>query len=105
MTPTQLSLRKMREEGYMSAVVEKWNPHVGIRQDLFGFIDILGVGENGTLAVQSTSYDGVSARVKKIEHEDNFDKLNAVRKAGWKIEVHGWRKVKNKWEARVVDLS
>jgi hypothetical protein len=38
-SPTQLSLKKLREEGYTVAVVEHWNSFARIRQDLFGFID------------------------------------------------------------------
>ena len=55
MSPTQLSIRHLKENGYLVAVVEKWNPFVKIRQDLFGFIDVLAIRENETLAVQVTS--------------------------------------------------
>ena len=66
LTPTQRTLAYLREEGYLCAIVEKWNPHVKIRQDLFGFIDILAIKKGETLAVQCTS-TGVAARVKKIQ--------------------------------------
>jgi hypothetical protein len=101
-SPTQLSLKNLKDRGYRAAVVEKWNPHARIRQDLYGFIDLLGVGGNETIAVQSTSYSHVSERVTKIAEAEA---LPDVRKAGWKIEVHGWRKVKNRWEVRIVDVS
>lgn len=101
-SPTTRSLAKLREEGYTAGIVEKWNPHARIRQDLFGFIDVLAIKPNETLAVQTTSYSGVSARVKKIQESDH---VAAVRDAGWRIEVHGWRKVKNRWVCRVVDIS
>ena len=55
MSPTQLSIRHLKENGYLVSVVEKWNPFVKIRQDLFGFIDVLAIRENETLAVQVTS--------------------------------------------------
>ena len=42
-SPTQLSLKKLREEGYIVAVVEHWNSFARIRQDLFGFIDLLAL--------------------------------------------------------------
>ena len=42
-SPTQLSLKKLREEGYTVAVVEHWNSFARIRQDLFGFIDLLAL--------------------------------------------------------------
>jgi len=104
-SPTQLSLKRLRDAGFKAGVVEKWNMHAKIRQDFLGFVDIIGVGELGTIAVQSTSYSNVSSHIKKIEDPKLAENLAAVRKAGWTIEVHGWRKVKNRWQCRVVDLS
>lgn len=102
-TPTQLTLRHLRGQGYTAEVTERWNPHAMIRQDLFGFIDILAVRDNQTLAVQTTSAANVSSRVKKIALCQHVD---AIREAGWVIRVHGWRKVGNRWElARDVDCS
>jgi hypothetical protein len=103
-TPTQLTLRRLRENGWpLVEVVETWNPHARIRNDLFGFIDVVAVGPAGTLAVQATSAANVSARVKKIADHPN---LAAVREAGWILEVWGWRKHNNRWElSRKVDIS
>jgi GMP synthase-like glutamine amidotransferase len=101
-SPTQLSLKRLREEGYLCEVVEKWNQFARIRQDLFGFIDIIAISEGQILGVQSTSYSNISARVAKITDHEN---LPMVRKAGIRIEVHGWRKVKNRWEVKIVDMS
>ena len=102
MTPTELTLRYLKNEGYQAAVVEKWNPHARIRQDLFGFVDILAVKEGETLAVQATSYTNTAARVKKIAE---LETVPAVRKAGWTIWVMGWRKVSNRWTPRIIDCS
>lgn len=103
MSPTQRSLKLLREQGYQVDVTEHWNAFARIRQDLFGFIDLLALRDGETLAVQTTSYSNVSARVKKITDHEN---LSFVRKAGWGISVHGWHKSKSgKWEVRIVDLS
>lgn len=103
MTPTQRTLKKLKDEGWTTAIVEKWNPHAMIRQDLFGIIDILAIKDDTTLAVQVTSSSNVSARVKKITEHDNTP---ALRKAGWKILVHGWRKnSKKQWVIKEIDLS
>ena len=102
MSPTELSLKRLRADGWLAAVVEKWNPHVKIRQDLFGFIDLIAVCAEGTLAIQATSYSNLASRVRKITDSEN---LGAVREAGWKVEVWGWRKVKNRWQCRIVDIS
>jgi hypothetical protein len=102
MTPTQRSLAYLRDEGYLVAIVEHWNPFARIRQDLFGFIDLLAIRRDETLAVQVTA-SGVSSRVKKIEASPH---LGRVREAGWKIFVHGWRKnAAGKYVMRIVDLS
>ena len=102
LTPTQRTLAYLREQGYLCAIVEKWNPHVKIRQDLFGFIDILAIKKNETLAVQCTS-TGVAARVKKIQESEY---LSRVREAGWKILIVGWSKnSKGKYVMRLLDIS
>jgi hypothetical protein len=101
-SPTARSLAALRERGYLVATVEKWNPHARIRQDLFGFIDLLAIRDGETLAVQVTA-SGVSARVKKITESAT---LPIVRKAGWRILVHGWRKNSaGRYVLREVDLS
>lgn len=103
MTPTQRSLKHLRAEGYLAEVVEKWIPQARIRKDLYGFIDVLAIKEGEVLGVQVTSGSNVSARLKKIADHENVD---AVRKAGIRIEVHGWRKnAKNRYVLRVVDVS
>ena len=102
LTPTQRTLAYLREQGYLCAIVEKWNPHVKIRQDLFGFIDILAIKKDETLAVQCTS-TGVAARVKKIQESEY---LSRVREAGWKILIVGWSKnSKGKYVMRLLDIS
>lgn len=86
-TPTQRTLAEMRSRGYACEVVERWNPFAKIRQDLFGFIDVLCLGDNEVIGVQATSAGNVAARVRKIAEHDN---VAAVRKAGIRLLVHGW---------------
>lgn len=101
-SPTQRSLNLLRENGYLAEVVERWNPFAKVRHDLFGVIDILGVHpEHGTLAVQTTSVGNLAARVQKVQESPHLENL---KRAGWKIEVHGWRKPSKKertWTVRV----
>lgn len=103
MTPTQRTMDLLRKDGYLVAAVEKWNPHARIRQDLFGFIDVLAIRDGETLAVQTTSASNMSARVKKIaDHEST----QMVRNAGWRILIHGWRKSSaGKWVCNIKDVS
>lgn len=102
LSPTALSKRHLEADGWLLAVVERWNPHARIRQDLFGFIDLLAVRAGETLAVQSTSADHVSHRVTKIAESPN---VGIVREAGWAIHVHGWSKKQGRWVLREVDVS
>ena len=101
-SPTQRSLKYLRESGYTVAIVEYFNYFTKRRHDLFQFADLLAIRENEVLLVQVTSGSNVSARIKKITENEH---IAAVRKAGMRVEVHGWRKLKAGWQARVVDLS
>lgn len=103
-SPTQRSLKLLRERGYRCAIVEKWNPHAQIRQDLFGFIDILAIKKGETLAVQTTSDhgDSVSSHIRKIA---DAEAIGDVREAGWRIVVHGWSKKDGRWFCKEVDIS
>lgn len=103
MTPTQRSLKHMRDQGYTASVVEHWNPFARIRQDLFGIIDVVCLGIGETVGVQTTSLANVSARVKKISECEH---LGALRRAGWRLVVHGWGRGKDgKYRLREVDVS
>src|SRR3990170_3605571 len=90
MTPTQRSLAYLRRAGWTVAIVEHYNSWVKIRQDLFGFADLLAFkpGE-APLLVQTTSGTNVSARLQKIRQ----NKIAALwLEAGFLIHVHGWAK-------------
>ena len=102
-SPTQLSLKLLRDQGYTVAIVEHWNAFARIRQDLFGFIDILALKDKEVLAIQTTTATNMSARVTKI---GNSEYVGAVREAGWTIHVHGWHQDdKKKWHCKVKDVS
>jgi hypothetical protein len=102
-SPTKLSLAELRKDCDAVQVVEHWNQFAKIRQDLFGVVDILALRGEETIAVQSTSWANVSARVKKIAESPL---IGAIRMAGWKFYVHGWKKNKaGRYECKVVDVS
>jgi hypothetical protein len=79
-SPTQLTLKWLRDEGYLAEVVEKWLPGANIRKDLWGWCDIVAIREGETVAVQCTSWDNISSSVQKIAESDT---VGPVRKAGW----------------------
>ena len=90
MSPTQRSKKFMEKQGYLCAITERWNPHVNIRQDLFGFIDMIAIKGDDVLAIQTTSGSNVSARIKKIVSLHTAGVwLESVHR---RIVVHGWSK-------------
>ena len=103
-SPTQRSLKYLRDLGYVAQVVEHWNYFAKIRQDLFGIIDIVAIhpDKSGVLGVQTTSATNLSARVQK-------SKLNKVLpiwiKAGNFFEVHGWGLKGKKGEKKTYQLG
>ena len=103
-SPTQLSLKHIRKTCDCVQVVEVWNSFTRTRKDLFGFIDILALEGETTIAIQSTSWANVSARAKKIAESPL---VGFVRDAGWKIVIHGWRKnpKNNRYELKELDVS
>ncbi len=100
-TPTQRSLKLMRERGYYAEVVERWVPVIRVRRDFAGVIDILCLGDKSVVGVQATSYSNTSARVRKIVEHENYA---VIQRAGIRVLVHGWRKVKNRWECKEIEL-
>jgi hypothetical protein len=102
-SPTQRSLEYLRELGYHCAIVEKWNSFTKVRQDLWGWCDILAIRKDEVLAVQVTSGSHVAERIRKIQNSDTVSK---VRDAGIRIEIHGWSKnSKGRYVIRVEDIS
>lgn len=101
-SPTQRSLKLMRDKGYYSEVVERYNSFTKKRNDFAGFLDILCLGDGEVVGVQTTSYSNMSARVKKIREHEN---LNFVLNSGIRILVHGWHKVGNRWQVKEVEIS
>jgi len=102
-SPTQLTLKKWRKAGYLCAVVEKWNMHAKIRQDLFGCIDVIAIGPGETVGIQCTSYSNVSARVKKFASMP--ETVAALRDGNWRLMLEGWHKPKHRLISREVDCS
>lgn len=95
---------RLRRDGYLVAVVEKWNPWTKTRHDLYGIGDLLAIRDDETLLVQATSKANVSHRIVKI-HANAF--LPRLLRAGWRVEVHGWAKAARtgRFECRVVEIS
>ena len=96
---TQRTIRELKNRGYVCAVVEKWNafagPH-GIRQDLFGIIDVLALDpERGVIGVQCCS-GGMADHIKKITEERIQETTDWLETPGTGLEIWSWRKLKKK---------
>lgn len=89
MTPTQRTLAECRKRGWTAAVVEKWNPHARIRQDLFGCIDILALTPSGVLGIQACAGSSHAARRTKALAEP---RLATWLRSGCTFAVWSWSK-------------
>lgn len=143
LSPTQRTLRALREQGRIAAITEKWNPwagplkkdrdgnlvdgsRVGVRQDLFGFVDVLTLDPaRGFVAVQACSGNprshirkicGESPRSGDVGEDHRQDEIYEAARAwliaGGFIEVWCWRKVLVKrggkakvWAPRVTEIT
>ncbi len=116
LSPTQRTLAALRNRGCLCAIVEKWNqyagPH-GIRQDLFGFIDVLAIepGVSGCVGVQCCAVSGMAAHRRKIV-EDCAEDAETWLQAENRIELWGWAKRKRKrggvavvWKPTVEEIT
>jgi hypothetical protein len=108
LSPTQRTLKALREQGVICGIVERYLANVGpfgVRNDLFGIIDIIALHpEKGIVGIQSCG-QSYSAHMKGMLEGDERDvgrdlsKPEACRewiKAGGVLQLWGWRKVKLK---------
>lgn len=104
LSPTQRSLKLLRDRGYKPWIVERYISFCRTRVDFFGIADIFAIHPDtgDMVVVQTTSLSNLGARIKKIEDHEN---VALLRKAGIGIQCHGWRKLKSGWTAKEVDLS
>jgi len=112
---TQRTIRELKNNGRVCAIVEKWNPYVGkhgVRQDLFGIIDVLALDpERGVVGVQCCS-GSFAAHYKKITEKMSQETLDWLQTPGTVLEIWSWRKVKMKrkgkamvWRPRIVEIT
>ena len=93
-SPTQRTMKKLREDGYKPWIVEKFNrfagPH-GVRQDMFGVIDIVATRPGRILGVQSCgqAFSAHDRDLMGVKRKDCYDWMEA----GGELELWGWRKI------------
>ena len=113
MSPTSRTLRTLKAQGTIAGIVEKFNqfagPH-GIRQDLFGFIDVIAMDpERGIVGVQCCARSGHAAHRTKILENALAPEWLAC---GGRIEIWSWAKQKVKrggkaerWTPKVEEIT
>lgn len=121
---TARTKRFLEGQGVIVGMTERFNPYggapkndgtgttFGIRQDLFGFIDMIALypGSRGIVAIQSTGPSGHSSHRNKIINECT-ELAEAWLKSGGKIELWSWNKRKlnggkaERWVPRVEEIT
>ena len=100
---TQKTLRYLREQGLIVDKAERFNPYAGkfgIRQDLFGFIDLIALDpQEGIIGIQSTSGNQHSKHRKAIIENENVEEWL---KCGGKIWLISWSKKKIKRDGKAL---
>lgn len=117
LSPTQRTLRALREIGRIVANTEKWvinprHPGGGFRKDLFGFIDVEALDpERGIIGIQSCG-SNFAGHYKKITDSECTENVIEWLKCGGKLELWGWRKVKlnrggkaMRWKPRIQEIT
>lgn len=101
-SPTSRSLAECKRRGWPCAITERWNAWAKIRQDLFGFIDVLALdtwrglrteeialNDGRILGIQACAGASHAAREAKIEASPN---IRPWIEAGGRCEVWSWSK-------------
>ena len=98
LSPTQRTLRALREQGRVAAIVEKYNAYAGPfgrREDLFGIIDVLALDpDRGVVGIQCCAGSGFAAHRTKILEERHQETHDWLSTPGTALEIWAWRKVK-----------
>jgi len=121
-SPTQRTLKLFRDAGWTCSVVEKFNRFARVRQDVFGFGDILAFAipkplletetkygnlGHGIALIQATSDTNISSRMKKVKENQA---TRGWLSSGGRIFVVGWGKrgargKKKLWQPFISEVS
>jgi hypothetical protein len=112
LSPTQRTIRALKDQGRVHAVVERFLAHAGphgLRQDAFGLFDVIAIDTTSIVGIQCTSGACVPDHRRAIL-ENEYAPLWIG--AGGAIELWGWRKLtvkrggkQKRWAARVIHFT
>lgn len=101
----QRSMELLRKDGYRVGNCEYWNDFAGRLIDLFGFADLVALGEGHITAVQVTKGD-LPRHIQKIRENEN---ATAWLECGGLIVIHLWRELglkgQKKWVLDVIQVT
>jgi hypothetical protein len=97
----------LRKDGWLPAVVEKWNPGARVRQDLFGFIDIMALDTLGRppVGIQVTTTGHMADRLRKMTTAPVGYKLAYWLNSGLTVEIWGYAKRGPRGQRKVWTLT
>lgn len=106
-SPMQRTLKLLRGQGYVCGITEKFNSFIKIRQDLFGFIDLVALKPGEIIGVQCTT------GAHHAEHKTKIIPLaRPWLEAGGKIWLITWSKnkvekgkKKETWVSRLEEIT
>lgn len=108
---TSRTLEYIRSQGWLADKVEQFNPYAGKfgqRKDCFGILDIIALGENSIIGIQSCG-QAFAEHDRKILNEPNSLKWL---ECGGRLLLISWRKVKIKrggkamrWQPRIKEFN
>jgi hypothetical protein len=104
-SPTQRTLKVLKEQGFNYDIVERFKQHAGpfgIRQDFLGIIDLIAITPGRIIGVQCCGQSGFAAHDRTIsDSEMSLEWL----KAGGELELWAWRKLKKKRGGKAIYWS
>jgi len=112
---TSRTLNYLRSQGWVADKVEQFNPYAGNfghRKDMFGFGDIVAMGEGSIIAIQSCGQSYAEHLRKITEDEKVAENALLWIENGGRLILIGWRKIKLKpggkamrWAPRIKEFE
>jgi hypothetical protein len=112
---TSRTLEYLRSQGWEADKVEQFNPYAGkfgTRKDMFGFGDIVAMGEGRIIAIQSCGQAYSEHDKKILADEVVAPKALKWLQCGGRLILIAWRKVKlqrggkaMRWQPRIKEYS
>ena len=112
---TSRTLEYLRSQGWIVDKVEQFNPYAGKfgqRKDMFGFGDLIAMGENSIIAIQSCGQNFAEHNRKITQDENVAPNAMLWIKNGGRLILIGWRKVKlrpgakaMRWKPRIKEYT